>query len=212
MSLPSITSNRVPHDAGRRVSLAASAIAAGAAARRGAAKPVDRSQHPRGDAAGGDCPIYEAGGGSTSFLPLNVLRAPMSPSSISTRTRSATIVYAQEAILGDIQTHRFPPDSFDLVICYNVIEHVPDVEAALLGFCNVAEAERVDPDRRTESKVAVRCRHQIFAALVPCLVLPTRARRQEGRPAGLRRRSRPISIGWSRLPTSRPSPGSMACR
>ena len=43
--------------------------------------------------------------------------------------------YAQEAILGDIQTHRFPPTSFDLIICYNVIEHVPDVEAALSGFC-----------------------------------------------------------------------------
>ncbi len=43
--------------------------------------------------------------------------------------------YAQETILGDIQTYRFAPDSFDLVICYNVIEHVPDVEAALLGFC-----------------------------------------------------------------------------
>ena len=43
--------------------------------------------------------------------------------------------YAQETILGDVQTYRFAPDSFDLVICYNVIEHVPDVEAALSGFC-----------------------------------------------------------------------------
>jgi SAM-dependent methyltransferase len=43
--------------------------------------------------------------------------------------------YAQETILGDIQTYRFPPGSFDLVICYNVIEHLADVEAALLGFC-----------------------------------------------------------------------------
>ena len=43
--------------------------------------------------------------------------------------------YAQETILGDIQTYRFAPDSFDLVICYNVIEHLPDVEAALSGFC-----------------------------------------------------------------------------
>ena len=43
--------------------------------------------------------------------------------------------YAQETILGDIQTYRFKPDSFDLVICYNVIEHLPDVEAALSGFC-----------------------------------------------------------------------------
>ena len=56
--------------------------------------------------------------------------------------------YAQKAILGDIQTYRFKPNSFDLVICYNVIEHVPDVEAALLNFCGVAEAERHGPDRR----------------------------------------------------------------
>jgi SAM-dependent methyltransferase len=43
--------------------------------------------------------------------------------------------YAQETILGDVQTWRFPSESFDLVICYNVIEHLPDVEAALSGFC-----------------------------------------------------------------------------
>ncbi len=43
--------------------------------------------------------------------------------------------YADEKILGDIQTYRFQPDSFDLVICYNVIEHLPDVQAALLRFC-----------------------------------------------------------------------------
>jgi SAM-dependent methyltransferase len=43
--------------------------------------------------------------------------------------------YADEKILGDVQTHRFKRRSFDLVICYNVIEHLPDVEAALTGFC-----------------------------------------------------------------------------
>jgi len=43
--------------------------------------------------------------------------------------------YAQETILGDIQRHRFQPETFNLVICYNVIEHLADVEAALLGFC-----------------------------------------------------------------------------
>src|SRR4029079_9708451 len=42
--------------------------------------------------------------------------------------------YAQEAILGDVQTYRFGPETFDIVICYNVIEHLPDVEAALLNF------------------------------------------------------------------------------
>ncbi|MBR1121261.1 class I SAM-dependent methyltransferase [Bradyrhizobium lablabi] len=79
--------------------------------------------------------IYEAGGGSTSFLPLSVLgRAHVTVVDIDEdQIRNNT--YAQQTILGDIQTHRFPPDSFDLVICYNVIEHVPDVDAALRGFC-----------------------------------------------------------------------------
>src|SRR6202171_188376 len=78
--------------------------------------------------------IYEAGGGSTSFLPLNVLRrAHVSVVDID-EDQIRNNDYAQEAILGDIQTYRFVPDSFDLVICYNVIEHLPDVEAALLGF------------------------------------------------------------------------------
>lgn len=84
----------------------------------------------------GELSIYEAGGGSTSFLPLDVLRR----SHVTVVDIDADQVrnneYADEAILGDIQTHRFMPESFDLIICYNVIEHVPDVEAALRGFCD----------------------------------------------------------------------------
>lgn len=78
--------------------------------------------------------IYEAGGGSTSFLPLGVLnRSHVTVVDIDEeQVRNNT--YAQTTILGDIQSYRFAPNSFDLVICYNVIEHVPDVEAALLGF------------------------------------------------------------------------------
>jgi SAM-dependent methyltransferase len=79
--------------------------------------------------------IYEAGGGSTSFLPLSVLdRAHVTVVDID-EDQIRNNDYAQETILGDIQSYRFTPCSFDLVICYNVIEHVPDVEAALLGFC-----------------------------------------------------------------------------
>ena len=78
--------------------------------------------------------IYEAGGGSTSFLPLKVLhRARVTVVDID-QDQIRNNDYAQQAILGDIQTYRFKPNSFDLVICYNVIEHVPDVEAALLNF------------------------------------------------------------------------------
>lgn len=80
--------------------------------------------------------IYEAGGGSTSFLPLNVLRRAHVTVVDIDEDQIRNNDYAHEAILGDIQSYRFSPASFDLVICYNVIEHVPDVEAALSGFCN----------------------------------------------------------------------------
>jgi SAM-dependent methyltransferase len=83
-----------------------------------------------------DLAVYEAGGGTTSFLPLNVLRRAHVTVVDSNEHQIRNNDYAQQTILGDIQTYRFAPDSFDLVICYNVIEHVPDVEAALLGFCH----------------------------------------------------------------------------
>jgi SAM-dependent methyltransferase len=79
--------------------------------------------------------IYEAGGGSTSFLPLDVLRRAHVTVVDIDEEQIRNNDYAQETIRGDVQTHRFAPDSFDLVICYNVIEHLPDAEAALLGFC-----------------------------------------------------------------------------
>jgi SAM-dependent methyltransferase len=79
--------------------------------------------------------IYEAGGGSTSFLPLDVLRRAHVTVVDIDEDQIRNNDYAQETILGDVQTYRFPPGSFDLVISYNVIEHLADVEAALLGFC-----------------------------------------------------------------------------
>lgn len=78
--------------------------------------------------------VYEAGGGSTSFLPPEVLcRSHVTVVDID-EDQIRNNSYAQETILGDIQTYRFPPNSFDLIICYNVLEHVPYVEAALAGF------------------------------------------------------------------------------
>jgi SAM-dependent methyltransferase len=79
--------------------------------------------------------IYEAGGGSTSFLPLEVLRRAHVTVVDIDADQIYNNDYAQETILGDVQVHRFAPETFDLVICYNVIEHLPDVEAALLRFC-----------------------------------------------------------------------------
>jgi SAM-dependent methyltransferase len=90
---------------------------------------VLRRELPQGRLA-----IYEAGGGSSSFLPMDVLgRSHVTVVDIDEdQVRNNT--YADEAILGDVQTYRFSPETFDVVICYNVIEHLPDVEAALLNF------------------------------------------------------------------------------
>jgi SAM-dependent methyltransferase len=78
--------------------------------------------------------VYEAGGGSTSFLPPEVLRRSHVTVVDIDEDQLRNNSYAQKTILGDIQTHRFPPDSFDLIICYNVLEHVLYAEAALAGF------------------------------------------------------------------------------
>jgi SAM-dependent methyltransferase len=79
--------------------------------------------------------VYEAGGGSTSFLPLDVLRRAHVTVVDIDEDQIRNNDYAQQTILGDVQSYRFPPGSFDLVICYNVVEHLPDAAAALLRFC-----------------------------------------------------------------------------
>jgi SAM-dependent methyltransferase len=89
----------------------------------------------------GELAIYEAGGGSTSFLPTTLLqRAKVTVVDIDAEQLTNND-YANECILGDIQTYRFAPGRFDLITCYNVIEHLPDVEAALRNFI---EAVRVN--------------------------------------------------------------------
>jgi SAM-dependent methyltransferase len=82
----------------------------------------------------GELAVYEAGGGSTSFLPCDVLRRAQITVVDIDEEQLRNNDYAQNTILGDIQTYRFASGSFDLVTCYNVIEHLPDVEAALTGF------------------------------------------------------------------------------
>ena len=82
----------------------------------------------------GNLAIYEAGGGSTCFLPPSLLRRAHVTVVDINPVQLANNGYAQAHILADIQTHRFASDSFDLVTCYNVIEHLADVEATLDGF------------------------------------------------------------------------------
>jgi SAM-dependent methyltransferase len=78
--------------------------------------------------------IYEAGGGSASILPLSSLdnRTILVVDIDETQLRNNS--YADSKILGDIQTYVFPPNSFDLIVCYNVIEHLSAVDQALRRF------------------------------------------------------------------------------
>lgn len=82
----------------------------------------------------GQLAIYEAGGGSCSVLPPEMpARSRVTVVDID-QDQIRNNTYADDAILGDVQTYRFERETFDLVICYNVIEHLPHVDAALLNF------------------------------------------------------------------------------
>jgi SAM-dependent methyltransferase len=83
---------------------------------------------------GKDVRIYEAGGGSLSILPLSSLNDPSISVVDIDETQLRNNSYADCKILGDIQTYVFPPDSFDLIVCYNVIEHLPAVDQAIRQF------------------------------------------------------------------------------
>jgi SAM-dependent methyltransferase len=78
--------------------------------------------------------IYEAGGGSLSVLPLSSLGKPEISVVDIDETQLRNNSYASQKILGDIQTYAFPSGSFDLVVCYNVIEHLPSVDLAIKQF------------------------------------------------------------------------------
>lgn len=83
--------------------------------------------------------VYEAGGGSTSYMPPDLLlRSEITVVDIDA-DQIARCEYATTKRVGDIQTLRFDPGQFNLVVCFNVIEHLPDVESTLRGF---AEALR----------------------------------------------------------------------
>lgn len=78
--------------------------------------------------------IYEAGGGSSSVLPLASFEGYKITVVDIDEVQLQHNKYADEKILGDIETQSFPPNSFDLVVCHNVIEHLPAADKALKQF------------------------------------------------------------------------------
>jgi SAM-dependent methyltransferase len=78
--------------------------------------------------------IYEAGGGSASSIPADILtNANVTVVDID-ETQLRNNMYANTKVLGDIQAHTFPRDSFDLVACFNVIEHLNAPDRAIDRF------------------------------------------------------------------------------
>jgi len=68
--------------------------------------------------------IYEAGGGSASFIGADIRkRAEVTVLDIDA-TQLENNTYADKKILGDVQAFEFPASSFELIVCYNVIEHL----------------------------------------------------------------------------------------
>jgi SAM-dependent methyltransferase len=78
--------------------------------------------------------VYEAGGGSASFIPPALLKTARVTVVDIDEAQLARNSYASTKILGDIQTAAFPGDSFDLVVCYNVIEHLASPGEAISHF------------------------------------------------------------------------------
>lgn len=84
--------------------------------------------------------IYEAGGGSLSIVgSLSIMPSSMFHKRTIVvvdidKTQLQNNDYADTKILGDIQAYEFPPNSFDLIVCNNVIEHLPAVDQAVMRF------------------------------------------------------------------------------
>src|SRR5262245_53299164 len=75
--------------------------------------------------------IYEAGGGSASFLQPNLLELANVTVLDIDEVQLQKNSYADRKVLGDVQTYAFPENSFDLIVCYNVIEHLDAPDRAV---------------------------------------------------------------------------------
>jgi len=76
--------------------------------------------------------ILDAGCGKQLQVPIAanryVVGIDISPAQVARNTE------VDEGIVGNVQSHDFEPASFDVVVCWNVLEHLEDPRAALLNF------------------------------------------------------------------------------
>jgi SAM-dependent methyltransferase len=81
-----------------------------------------------------DIQIYEAGGGSMSYLPDELIRRAEKTVVDIEEKQLRKNRYARFRICGDIQSPHFRPECFDLIVCYNVIEHLERPDQAMTHF------------------------------------------------------------------------------
>jgi SAM-dependent methyltransferase len=76
--------------------------------------------------------VLEAGCGSESQIPLDA-GWHLTGIDVSERQLESNPLL-DERVLGSLEEHRWPPGTFDIVICYDVIEHLPNPRAALANM------------------------------------------------------------------------------
>ena len=83
--------------------------------------------------------LLEAGCGSSSNIDIpqcaDVIGIDISQEELDKNTT------VSEKICGDIQTHELPSEAFDLIMCWDVLEHVPRPEDAMERFVAAAKPE-----------------------------------------------------------------------
>ena len=80
--------------------------------------------------------IYEAGGGSISYLPSALIESADITVVDIDDDQLRNNEYARAKIRGDIQTCDFSGQNFDLVVCNYVIEHIERPDKALINFAS----------------------------------------------------------------------------
>ena len=81
--------------------------------------------------------LLEAGGGSSSWVPLpaggEITTVDISQEQLDRNT------YASEKLLGDLETFDYGCRRFDLIVCWDVLEHLQHPEAAIDRFMSILQ-------------------------------------------------------------------------